>query len=199
MLVRWLAATALALVNILLLMLIILVASLPSPVGGLAGGLQGLTAARDRFAHNVSARSAELRQELADRFDASHPPRHPIDYDVEFNAWTRVGTGGIVATSPQSQLVLVDVRRREDAATREQAHYAVVRQQLATARVTTVFGVPVRTETGEVDRFLYQGESFQLGDAFYKVNWVNPDSSEIAVAQYRRREDVPATLKFTAP
>ncbi len=199
MLVRWLAATALALVNVLLFMLIILAASLPSPLGGLAGGLRGLTAAPDRLAHSLSARSAELRQELADRFDPAHPPRHAMSYDVESSAWLRVGMGGIVATSPRSQLTLVDVRPREDATAREQAYYAVLRQQLAAPQVTMLFGVPVRTDTGEVDRVLYQGESFQMGDVAYKVNWVGHDPSEIAVGQYRRHEDVPATLKFTAP
>ena len=198
-LVRWLAALALVMINILLFMLILLVAALPSPMSQLGSGLQGLAATPDRLAQTITAGSAALRQELVDRLDPSHPPRHPIAYDVEFSNWSRVGIGGAVVASSQNQLTLVDVRRRADAVGREQSYYAVVRQQQSEVRVTTLFGIPLHRESGQVERVLYQGESFVVGDAAYKVNWVGNDPGEIAVAQYRRREDVPATLKFTTP
>ncbi len=197
--VRWLAASALAMVNILLFMLILFVASLTAPMGQFAGGLQGLAAAPDRLASTIATRSNELRQEIVDRLDPAHPPRYPIAYDVEFSALARVGIGDVVAASPQTQRVLVDVRRRADATTREQATYAVIRQRLIQPRVTTLFGVPIRADNGEVERVLYQGESFVIGDAAYKVNWVSQGPSEIAIAQYRRPEERPATVKFTAP
>lgn len=202
MLIRSLAASALILVNALLIMLILVVMSLPPAVAQISGrlqGLQGITAAPDRLANALGGRSAEILQDLTDKLDPSHPPRYPLSQDVEFNAWSRVAVGGIVATSAQNQLTLVEIRRRPDAASGNFALYAVVQQRLGTPRVTALFGIPIRTDAGETNRVLFKGESFQLGDAYYKVNWVSVEPAEIAVAEYRRRQDVPAALKFVLP
>jgi hypothetical protein len=196
MVVRVLAAIALTLVNVLLVMLIILVTSLPPAAAQLSGGLQGLTAAPDRLAHALGVRSADVLQELTDLVDPAHPPRQPLSHDVEFGAWTRVSVGGVVAASEKHQLTLAEVRRRADAAG-DYASYAVVRQRLDTPRVTRIFDIPIRVDTGEVSHVIYKGESFRVGDAIYKVNWVSQDPAEIAVAQYRQPRNAPATLKIT--
>jgi hypothetical protein len=199
MVIRSLAAVSLALVNVLLLVLIILVLSLLPTATQLGGGLQGLTSTPDRLAHALGTRSAELLQEVSDLLDPTHPPRQPLAQDVEFSAWNRVAVGDVVAASGTHQLTLGEVRRRADAASGDHAAYAIVRQRLETPRVTRIFDIPIRVDTGEMSYILYKGESFQVGEAFYKVNWVSPDPGEIAIAQYRRRQDVPTTLKFALP
>jgi hypothetical protein len=199
MFVRALAASALLLVNVLLVMVIYLVMSLPPAAAQFGGGLQGLTAAPDRIVHALGERSTEIVRDLTDRLDPAHPPRQPLKQDVEFNAWTRVPVGAAVATSASNQLTLVEVRRRGGDASGELTHYAVVRQRVGTPQVTTILGIPIRLGNGDTTHVLYKGESFQLGEAYYKVNWVSVDPAEVAVAEYRRRQDVPATLKFAIP
>jgi hypothetical protein len=197
--IRVLAGLALVLVNVLLVMIVMLVLSLPPAVAQLGGGLQGLTGSPERLAHAFAARSAELVQEFTDVLDPTHPPRQPLAQDVEFIGWTRVGVGGVVATSGQNQLTLAEVRRRPDASSADHAAFAVIRQSAGNPRITTIFGVPIQWSGRDSSQSLFKGESFQVGDTFYKVNWVSAEPAEIAVAQYRRRSDVPSALKFVAP
>jgi hypothetical protein len=199
MVIRSLAAVALSLVIVLLLVLIALAAYLLPTAAQVGGGIQGLTSAPDRLTHGLGVRSAELLQDVADLVDPAHPPRQALRHDVEFDAWNRIPVGGVVATSGMHHVTLVEVRRREDATSGDYVSYAVVRQRMDAPRVIRIFDAPIRVERGEVSHVLFKGESFQVGEAAYKVNWVSRETGEIAVAQYRRRQDVPGALKFVLP
>ncbi len=82
-------------------------------------------------------------------------------------------------------MTLVDIRSRSDAVSPNEADFAVVESALITPRETRVLGLPVFRDDGRRLHYLYKGESFRLGDAYYKVNWVSAEPPELAVAQYR--------------
>ncbi len=135
-------------------------------------------------------------RDVLDRFDPAHPPRQALALDTEFDALRVVRVGDEVGRTEEYVLTLREIRRRGGADSPDVAQYAVVHREYVTPKKTTVFGVTVRVDRGEADYYLYKGESFRLGDEFYKVNWVSIDDQAMAVARYRHADTLTAPLKF---
>jgi hypothetical protein len=43
---------------------------------------------------------------------------------------------------------------------------------------------------------VYKGESFRIGRAIYRVNWISQEDTSLAAGVYRRPDAVSASLKF---
>ncbi|MHB1132673.1 MAG: hypothetical protein ACYC4L_09840 [Chloroflexota bacterium] len=144
----------------------------------------------------AAERARDQAQGLRDQFDPAHPPREALALDPEFAELRRLPLGGEVAAGAEYRLALRAIERRGDAAAPAQAQYAVVQRQFITPREQRVLGVVVGVDRGEADYYLYQGESFRVGRAYYKVNWVSTEQQEMAILRYRSADGLTAPLKF---
>lgn len=135
-------------------------------------------------------------RQLADSLDPADPPRGELLYDTEFDDFTRVATGQAFGRTNEYVVALAEIRKREGATTPNEAQYALVRRSYETPRETRILGVVIRTNRGEAGYFLYKGEPFRLGGAYYKVNWVSVERGEIALVRYRNVDELTVPLKF---
>jgi hypothetical protein len=180
-LLRLFAALALLLLIALLAVLVLLASSLAGVgqvgdnLGGRAQGALG----------SLSSALTRAQQTVTDRFDPSHPPREVLPYDTEFVDFAREPVGSVVGQTETQALSLVDVRPRSAAANANEAEYAVLESALLGPRETRILGLTVFRDEGRQIFYVYKGESFRLGDAYYKVNWVSETPPEIALGRYR--------------
>jgi hypothetical protein len=93
-------------------------------------------------------------------------------------------------------LTVQAMRRREFAESPDTSLYAVVHAELRQPRETRVFGQVVRSESDPHDHVVYKGETFRIGGALYRVNWISQEENTIAIARYRHPDVVSAPLKF---
>ncbi len=188
-----LAATALALGILLCALALVALAGAASLAGGpwrpLGDQVSGAVA-------RTAQAAAASGQAVRDAFDPSHPPREALRQDTEFDALQIVAVGEPLGTTSESQVALARIAKRADASDAATAQYAVVRRTLLTPQARRVLGVPLGEDNGEQERYLYQGQSFRLGDHYYKVNWVSVDRQQMAIARYRSADGVIGSLVF---
>lgn len=184
-----------ALALLLLVALLGVVLLFASSFGGVGRVGDDLGSRARSAASSASDAAQRTGQSVADRFDAAHPPRGGISYDIEFAEFTRVSMGSSFGRSNTHVLTLVDVRTRPDAVSANDAEYAVVESALVAPREPRILGVTVFSDVDRQTQYLYKGESFRLGEAYYKVNWVSVAPPEIAVVRYRA-PDPGLPLKF---
>jgi len=127
-------------------------------------------------------------QRVTDRFDPAHLPREPLVYDAEFSELAMTAAGGDIAQGASHALRLVEIRSRSDTPDPNETDFAVVESRLVAPRETRVLGVTVLRDEDRGAHYLYKAESFRVGDAYYKVNWIGAAPPEIAVARYRHAE-----------
>jgi hypothetical protein len=135
-------------------------------------------------------------QTAADLLDPRHPPREALPLDAEFDVLTVVSVGAPVGATGVSRVELASIVKRADAASDATAQYAVVRRTLVEPQARRVVGVPVGTDRGEHEHYLYRGQSFRLGPHYYKVNWVSLDRQQVAIARYRSADGAIGRLVF---
>lgn len=164
-------------------------ASLPSQVaGGVGSQVSGAAA---EAARAVDRASRAVR-------DATDPARPPtgLDYDTPFVALRVLSVGDQLVGGGEYVLTVKEVRRRDDGERTETSLYAVIHAELRQPRETRVLGQVVRTDRDERDHPVYTGESFRIGRASYRVNWVSREQNQMAIGTYRYADAATGPLKF---
>jgi len=181
LLIRLLGAAVLLLLVTLLTILVVIITNLAG-IGRVGDDLGG------RARNAVDSAGATLQrsaQRVTDRFDPAHLPREPLAYDAEFSQLATTTVGSDIVQGSSHVLTLVEIRSRSDTSDPNETNFAVVESRLVTPRETTVLGVTVLRDEERRTDYLYKAESFRVGDAYYKVNWIAAAPPEIAVARYR--------------
>jgi hypothetical protein len=150
-------------------------------------------------AGGLQARLSALGQSLQAAADPTHPPAG-LSYDAEYAALTVLGVGEALPGGTAYQLTVLDVKKRSDGApSPDTAQYAVIRAVLRQPRETRLFGQVVRSDNDQHDVAVYKGETFRVGRALYRVNWISDAERRMAIATYRHPDDISAPLKFDYP
>ena len=186
------ATIGLVLIGLLLILLVTLVNFMSIAGQPFAGVGERASAAADRTGRAIG----DLLQGMADRVNPSHPPRGPIDQDTEFDGFRVVGVGELLGETGEYEFRVESIRRRDNAAAPDTAQYAVIKRQYREPRETKVAGVIIRVDRGEAEHYLDKGESFRLGRALLKINWVSAERGQVAVGQYRQPDRVTVPLEF---
>jgi hypothetical protein len=63
-------------------------------------------------------------------------------------------------------------------------------------RETRLLGQLLRSDADPHDYVVYKGESFRIGRAWYRVNWISQEASAVAAGVYRHPDAVSSPLKF---
>jgi hypothetical protein len=135
------------------------------------------------------------QQALQNVTDPNHPPSG-LTYDTEYSALLTWHVGERLPESSQYVLTLQAVRRREGAESPDVGQYAVIHAELRQPRETRIGGVVLRSDSEPHDYVVYKGETFRIGRAVYRVNWVSQEASALAAGVYRHPDAVSAPLKF---
>jgi hypothetical protein len=96
----------------------------------------------------------------------------------------------------QYALSLLAIKRRDGADSPDTALYAVIHAELRQPREIRVLGQLLRSDSDPHDHVVYKGETFRIGRALYRVNWISDAENAIAMAAYRVPDAVSAPLKF---
>ena len=192
--------TALQVVLLLLLLSILAgvvlmlfaVLSLVNAPGQLAGGV---TTGLGGVASEASRAVSGAQQALQNATDPNHPPTG-LTYDNEFSALAVWHLGDELPSGSQYVLTLQAIRRRAGADSPDTALYAVVHAQLRQPRETRILGQLVRSDADPHDYVIYKGETFRIGRALYRVNWISEEDAAAAAGVLRHPDAATAPLKF---
>jgi hypothetical protein len=193
---RGLLGSAVQLVILLLLLSILAavvlvlfaVASLVNVPGQMAGGLGGVTAEAGRAVSTA-------QQALQNVTDPNRPPTG-LSYDNEFSALQVLPVGEPLPGGAEYKVSVQAIKRRDGASSADTAQYAVIHAELRKPRETRVFGQLIRSDPDAHDYVVYKGETFRIGRAVYRLNWLSQDENAIAVAIFRRPDSATSPLKF---
>ncbi len=197
---RGLVGTALQVVLLFLLLsllagvvlMLFAMLSLVNAPGQLAGGVStGLGGVASEASRAVSG----AQQALQNATDPNHPPSG-LTYDNEFSALPVWHVGDGLPGGTQYVLSLQTIRRRAGADSPDTALYAVIHAELRQPRETRILGQLVRSDADAHDYVIYKGETFRIGRAWYRVNWISQDENALAAGRYRNPDAVSASLKF---
>ena len=97
---------------------------------------------------------------------------------------------------PRAANVFGVIKRREGADSPDSALYAVIHAALRQPRETRVLGQLLRSDSDPHDYVVYKGESFRIGRALYRVNWISQEEAAIAAGTYRNPDAVRDPLKL---
>ena len=129
---------------------------------------------------------------------AADPNRPPtgLTYDTEYTALHVWRVGDQLPPAAEYVLTLQAIRRREGAASADTALYAVIHAELRQPRETRLFGQLVRSDADPRDHVVYKGESFRIGRAVYRVNWISQEEASMAAGTLRRPDAASGALEF---
>ena len=96
----------------------------------------------------------------------------------------------------QYVLTLQGIKRRQGADSADAAVYAVIHSELRQPRETRILGQLVRSDSDPHEHVVYKGETFKIGRALYRVNWVSEAETAIAAGVLRHPDSVTSPLKF---
>jgi hypothetical protein len=168
------------------------VASLVNVPGQVAGGVGSQLGG---VASQANKAVTSAQQALQNATDPNHPPVGLV-YDDEFTTLDVWHVGDSMPGGTQYVLTVQSVKRREGADSADTALYAVIHAELRQPRETRILGQLVRTDSDPHDAVVYKGETFRIGRAFYRVNWISQDENALAAGVLRRPDAVTQTLKF---
>lgn len=194
-LVRGLTLVLLLAILGVVLLVFLTVASLVTVPGQVAGGLGSRLGAVGETSAQAVARA---QQAIQDATDPQHPPTG-LTYDTEFSSLLVVHTSEHLPGGTDYVLSLISLTRRPNAPSADVGQYATVRAELRQPRETRLLGQLIRTDSDPHDYALYKGESFRIGRAVYRVNWVSESEASMAIAAYRTPDTISAPLKFDYP
>jgi len=161
----------------------------PSQVaGGLGSRLGGV-------ASEASRAVSEAQQALQNATDPNHPPTGLI-YDNEFSAVNVWHVNDRLASGAQYVLTIQAIKRRDGADSPDTAQYAVIHAELRQPRETRVLGQLIRSDPDAHDHVIYKGETFRIGHALYRVNWISQEEAAVAAGILRHPDASTAPLKF---
>ncbi len=167
-------------------------ASLVNAPGQLAGGVGSRLGG---VASEASRAVSGAQQALQNATDPNHPPTGLI-YDNEFSALPVWHVGEGLPGGSQYVVTLQTIKRRDGADSPDTAQYAVFHAQLRQPRETRVLGQLLRSDPDAHDYVLYKGETFRIGRALYRVNWISQEEMAIAAGVLRHPDATTVTLKF---
>jgi hypothetical protein len=193
---RGLLGTAVQVVILLLLLSILAavvlvlfaVASLVSVPGQVAGGLGGVTSEASRAVSNA-------QQALQNATDPNRPPTG-LTYDNEFIALQVLRVGEAVPGGTEYKISVQGIRRRDGATSADTAQYALIHAELRQPRETRLFGQLIRSDPDAHEYVVYKGETFRVGRAVFRVNWISQDEDVLAIGVFRRPDMATSPLKF---
>ena len=116
--------------------------------------------------------------------------------DTEYSSLQTWKVGDSLPQARDYVLTVQGIRRREGADSADTALYAVIHAELRQPRETRILGQVVRSDRDAHDYIVYKGESFRVGRALYRVNWISQEEGSLAAGAYRRPDTVSAPLKF---
>jgi hypothetical protein len=174
------------------LLMLFTVAALVNVPGQVAGGVGSqLTGVAAQAGRAVTG----AQQALQNATDPNRPPAGLIQ-DNEFSALNVVRLGEQLPGGSQYALSLLAIKRRDGAESPDSALYAVIHAELRQPREIRVLGQLLRSDSDPHDHIVYKGETFRIGRALYRVNWISDAENAIALAAYRVPDAVSAPLKF---
>lgn len=138
------------------------------------------------------------QQAVQDVTDPNHPPTG-LAYDTELTAIDTWQVGDGLPGGAAYALTLRSVERRGGADSSDTALYAVFHVELRQARETRILGQLVRSDSDAHEYVVYKGESFRLGHAVYRVNWISQETNTVAAGVVRNPDSVTQPLKFDYP
>jgi hypothetical protein len=193
---RSVVGTAIQVVILLLLLSILAavvfvlfaVVSLVNVPNQVAGGVGGVTT---QASHAVGA----AQQALQNATDPNHPPTG-LTYDTEFTQLDVWHVGDGLPGGTQYVLTLQSIKRREGADSPDTTLYAVIHAELRQPRETRILGQLVRSDSDPHDAVVYKGETFRIGRAVYRVNWISQDENAVGAGVLRHPDAVTQPLKF---
>jgi hypothetical protein len=174
------------------LLVLFAVASLLNVPGQVAGGVGGSLSG---VASQATRAVGGAQQALQNATDPNHPPSGLI-YDTEFNQLQVWKVGQPLAEGSQYKLSMQSIQRREGTDSPDTALYAVMHAELRQPRETRLLGQLLRSDSDPHDHVVYKGETFRIGRALYRVNWISQEDGSLAAATYRHPDAVSAPLKF---
>jgi hypothetical protein len=130
--------------------------------------------------------------------DVTDPNRPPTDlaYDTEFAALQLWRLGDGLPGGTRYVLTVGAIRRREGAPSVDTGQYAVVHAELRQPNEARFLGQVLRSDSDPHDHVVYKGETFRIGRALYRVNWISQEEGAMAAGLYRRPDAVSARLVF---
>ena len=178
------------LVSILAAVLLMLfaVASLVNVPGGVSSQIGGVAAQASRAVSGA-------QQALQNATDPNHPPVALV-YDNELAALEVWHVGDGLPGGAQYVLFVQGIKRREGTDSPDTALYAVVHAELRQPHETRLLGQLIRSDSDPHDYAVYKGETFRIGRALYRVNWISQDESAVASGVLRHPDAVTSALKF---
>lgn len=174
------------------LLVLFAIASLVNVPGQVSGGVGSqLTGVAAQASRAVSG----AQQALQNATDPSHPPTGLV-YDDELTALDVWHVGDGLPGGTQYLLTLQAIKRRDPADTPDTALYAVVHAELRRPRETRVLGQLLRSDSDPHDYVVYKGETFRVGRAVFRVNWISQEEAAVAAGILRRPDATTTPLKF---
>ena len=171
------------------------VASLINVPGQVAGGVSSQLGG---VAAQASRAVSGAQQALQNATDPNHPPTG-LTYDTEFSSLQTWHVGDGLPGGTDYVLTVQSIKRRDGADAPDTALYALIHAQLRQPRETRLFGQVIRSDSDPHDYALYKGETFRIGRAVYRVNWVSQDENGLAAGVVRHPDAVTAPLKLDYP
>jgi hypothetical protein len=171
------------------------VASLVNVPGQVAGGMGSQLGGAAAQAGRAVSGAQEAFQNAT---DPSHPPSG-LSYDTELSSLQIWHVGDGLPGGTDYVLTVQGIKRRDGADSPDTALYAVIHAQLRQPRETRLFGQVVRSDADPHEYAAYKGETFRIGHALYRVNWISQDENALAAGVLRHPDAVTAPLKFDYP
>jgi hypothetical protein len=168
------------------------VASLVGVPGQVAGGVGSRLSG---VASEASRAVSGAQQALQNATDPNHPPAG-LSYDNEFSSLPVWHLGDGLPGGTQYVLTLQAIKRRDGADSPDTALYAVIHAELRQPRETRILGQLVRSDSDPHDYVIYKGESFRIGRAVYRVNWISQEEAALAAGVLRHPDATAAPLKL---
>jgi len=157
--------------------------SVPSQVGGVASQASRALGSAQQAVQNVT--------------DPNHPPVG-LAYDTEFTAIDTWHVGDGLPGGTEYVLTVKDIQRRAGDSP-DTALYAVVHAELRQPRETRLLGQLVRSDSDPHDYVVYKGETFRVGHAVYRVNWISQETNSLGAGVLRNPDAMTQPLKFDYP
>ncbi|MGI9148193.1 MAG: hypothetical protein ACR2IK_16840 [Chloroflexota bacterium] len=184
----------LVLLSILAAMVLLLsaVSSLVSVPGQVAGGVSSQFGG---VAAQASRAVISAQQAVQNVTDPNRPPSG-LTLDNEFAALQIWHVGEGLPGGREYVLSVQAIQRRGGADSPDRTLYGVIHAELRQPRETRIFGQLVRSDGDPHEYVVYKGETFRIGRALYRVNWISQEEAAVAAGMYRNPDAVGDQIKF---
>lgn len=190
------------LAGLAMVVIILMLAGLLLVIVGLSSSLGATNASLSSASNAIQQASSAIQgplQELISQVQPDRPPPSAVSAAPEFADFKRIAVGAPIGQSARYTLTVSRTVKRDGGADPNQAQYVVVHRKLLTPSPRMVGPVQVGVDYDEADFSLYKGESFQLGQDIYQVNWVSLEDNAIGLVRFRHPDTVTGALKFQIP